>query len=157
MARLTVASYPAILMPALYEHSDPKKVKIDFSAPIGEAKPSFNNDTNAIPAPYHHHHHSRPGHDGTRDIAAAGSAKGKRVVLLRGLNYHSSHELIVRRLSEEICRMLGRFGQEKRAEGAICRLILIGDRTTRKSWGYGFVELATVEVGLICGVLAHRD
>jgi RNA-binding protein 5/10 len=134
-------------MPALYEHSDPKKVKIDYSATLSDYKPNQgNNDPSGAPTPYHHAHHTRPGHDGTRDIAAAGSAKGKRVILLRGLNYHSGHELIVRRLGEEITRMVGKRGQERWAESAICRLVLIGDRYTRKSWGYGFVELATVEV-----------
>ena len=125
-------------MPALYEHSSPRKVKIDFSAPVG----SISNDTSGShSAPTYQ---ARPAHDGMRDIGSPGN--GQRVLLLRGLNYHSKGDEIVWRLSQEIARLVGKVGREKEAEGTICRLVLIVDRAARSSWGYGFVELATPEV-----------
>lgn len=132
-------SFPSILMPALYEHSDPKKVKIDFSTPLGVP----NNET-GIPQPGIQHHHGRPPQDGMRDIGPAGA--GKRVLLLRGLDYHASSTDVLRRLAQEIARMLGKVGREKEAEKAVCRSVVMIDRAGRSSWGFGFVELATADV-----------
>jgi RNA-binding protein 5/10 len=120
-------------MPALYAHSEPRKVKIDFSQPI-------NNDYSSSVV------HVKPGSDGMRDIGSAGG--GNRVLLLRGLNFHSTGEDLVHRLGQEIARMVGKQGREHEAESAICRVALVIDRETRSKWGFAFIELATTEVSM---------
>lgn len=130
-------------MPALYSHSVPKKVKIDFSS---EPRP--------YERPIVHHQqrsdeqqelvHTIPGHDGMRDIGPPGG--GKRVLLLRGLDPESSANGVIRRIAEEVARLVGKIGREREAEGTICRVVLIVDRYSHESWGYAFVELATSEV-----------
>lgn len=124
-----------MLMPALYAHSEPRKVKVDFSTPPadGQGGPPV--------------HHVKPGSDGMRDIGPP--SPGNRVLLLRGLNFHSSGEDIIRRVSQEIARMLGKVGREKEAEKAICRVALVVDRETGSKWGFAFVELATTEVSFL--------
>ena len=135
---------PNHLMPALYEHSEPRKVKIDFSASqAGSNAPEgvFRDATEAHP--------TRPGHDGMRDIGSPGD--GNRVLLLRALNYHSTMSEIAIRLGQEIARMMGKRAQVETAQRAICRLVAIRDQSStdnssRSSWGYCFVELATSKV-----------
>ena len=83
-----------------------------------------------------------------RDIGAPGG--GKRVLLMRGMNYHTTGEEMIRRLSHEIARLVGKPGRERDAETAIVRVVRIVDRETRNSWGFGFVELATPEVSFSC-------
>ena len=131
-------------MPALFEHSSPKKVKVDFSTPLGTpADPS----SSQIPQWSIGHHPGRPPSDGMRDIGSPGG--GKRVLLLRGMNYHSTGEEVIRRFSQEIARLVGKVGRERDAETAIVRVVRIVDRESRSSWGFGFVELATPEVSLV--------
>lgn len=117
-------------MPALHAHSEPRKVKIDFSQPSGSENAGV--------------FHAKPGSDGMRDIGHAGA--GNRVLLLRGLNFHSSGEDIVKKLGQEIARMVGKQGREKEAEATICRVALVVDRETKSKWGFAFVELVTAEV-----------
>nr|XP_019049931.1 hypothetical protein I302_00351 [Kwoniella bestiolae CBS 10118]OCF28861.1 hypothetical protein I302_00351 [Kwoniella bestiolae CBS 10118] len=132
-------NHPAVLMPALYSHSDPRKVKIDFSAT--QAPQSHDGQSQ----PYiHQPTYARPGHDGMKDIGVFGA--GKRVLLLRGLDASTTSQDIVSRMSEEIARMMGKVGREIAAESTIVRAVLIVDRSVRSSWGYAFVELATSEL-----------
>lgn len=130
-------------MPALFEHSDPKKVKIDFSTPLGTpADPS--NSRGGQWTGVHHANPGRPLSDGMRDIGSPGG--GKRVLLLRSMNFHTSGEEMIRRFSHEIARLVGKVGRERDAEKAIVRVVRIIDLASRSSWGFGFVELATPEV-----------
>ncbi|TXT11024.1 hypothetical protein VHUM_01775 [Vanrija humicola] len=124
-------------MPALYSHSDPKTVKIDFAgaradsnrgAP-GGAAPAFA----ATPR----------GHDGMRDIGSPG--EGQRVLLLRHLDQGTYAGEVTRRLAEEISRMIGK-GSERDAEAAISRVVMITDRGTSEPWGFAFVEVVTPEL-----------
>ena len=87
-----------------------------------------------------------------RDIGPPGG--GKRVLLLRSLNYSTTGEEVVRRMSHEIARLAGKVGREREAESAICRVVVVVDRTSRNSWGFGFVELATPEVSSSLTVFA---
>jgi len=123
-------------MPALHAHSDPRKVKIDFAAP--QAEMPGRSDFGP------HVQHVKPGSDGMRDIGTPGG--GNRVLLLRSLNFRTSGEEIIRRLGQEIARMLEKGGREKEAEGAICRVAVVIDKETKSRWGFAFVELATTEV-----------
>jgi hypothetical protein len=52
---------------------------------------------------------------------------------------------VVRRLAEEITRMLGR-GTQRDAEACISRVAMIVDRASAISWGFAFVELVTPEL-----------
>ncbi|KAL1410167.1 hypothetical protein Q8F55_004172 [Vanrija albida] len=134
--RFVSANFPTITMPALYTHSDPKTVKIDFAgsradshrAPGGAAPPF-----SAAPR----------GHDGMRDIGSPG--EGQRVLLLRHLDQGTSAGEVTRRLAEEISRMIGK-GSERDAEAAIARVVMITDRGTTAPWGFAFVELVTPEL-----------
>ncbi|WVQ94318.1 hypothetical protein IAU59_001397 [Kwoniella sp. CBS 9459] len=137
-------NHPAVLMPALYAHSEPRKVKIDFSAP--QPPPSQSSAHHEQPAQSYTPPpmYARPGHDGMRDISTPGD--GKRVLLLRGLDSNTTAKDVILRISQEVARMMGRTGQEAAAESAIVRVILIVDRFARSSWGYAFVELSTAEL-----------
>lgn len=126
-------------MPALYAHSDPRKVKIDFSTP--QQNPHSGHGSYQSAPMY-----VRPGHDGMRDIGSPGG--GKRVLLLRGLDSMTTPDEVIRRIGQEIARMVGKQGRESEAESSIVRVVLIVDKSARSSWGYGFVELATSEVSL---------
>ncbi|ORY25257.1 hypothetical protein BCR39DRAFT_292207 [Naematelia encephala] len=132
-------NWPAVLMPALYAHSDPRKVKIDFSTPQGVP-----NDSSAQTVGPSSFRYDRPLSDGMRDIGPPGP--GKRVLLLRGLDYHASANEVARRLGQEVARMLGKQGREREAEKTVCRVVLIVDRESRSSWGFAFVELVTAEL-----------
>lgn len=132
-------------MPALYEHSDPRKVKIDFAAaqpgPGGPPQPVPYHDSSAQPL-------LPPRHDGAKDIGPFGG--GNRVLLLQGLDWGTGGEEIIRRLSYEIARMLGKTGREREAELSICRVALIRDKSGfKKNWGFAFVELITAEVSFL--------
>ncbi|WVQ73895.1 hypothetical protein IAR50_003476 [Cryptococcus sp. DSM 104548] len=118
-------NYPTIQMPALHAHSEPRNVKIDFSAPP--------------PVTY-----SRPAHDGTRDIGVAGG--GKRVLLIRGLTHSTTSADVIYAVSKEIARMMGRQGMESKAESTIVRTVMIVEKGSRNSWGFAFVELASGEL-----------
>jgi RNA-binding protein 5/10 len=128
-------------MPALFAHSDPKKVKIDFSTPLGAPADPSNSHGGQWSGG---HHAGRPPSDAMRDIGSPGG--GKRVLLLRGMNYHTTGEEVMRRISHEIARLVGKVGRERDAETAIVRVVRIVDREARNIWGFGFVELATPEV-----------
>ena len=126
-------SFPAVLMPALHEYSEPRKVKIDFSASMtGSNAPGGSSSGSYAP---------RPGHDGLRDVGSG--ANNNRVLLLRGLNYYSTPAEIIARLGQEIARLVGNTARPAQGEKTICRLVLMLDKNARTSWGYGFVELAT--------------
>ncbi|WWC68946.1 uncharacterized protein I206_102882 [Kwoniella pini CBS 10737] len=133
-------NYPAVLMPALYSHSNPRKVKIDFSA-TQSSSTSHGNDGQSY---QHQPQYVRPAHDGMKDIGTFGG--GKRVLLLRGLDASTTANDLISRMSQEIARMMGKVGKEIAAESSIVRVILIVDRNVRSSWGYAFVELATAEL-----------
>ncbi|WWD16770.1 hypothetical protein CI109_101202 [Kwoniella shandongensis] len=137
------ANFPAILMPALYAHSEPRKVKINFSATQAQSGPSQNTYEQPNVQLYQPLY-ARPAHDGMRDIGSPGG--GKRVLLLRGLDSGTTANEVVSRMSQEIARMMGKIGREIAAEGTIVRVVLILDRAARSSWGYGFIELATAEL-----------
>lgn len=130
-------NFPTVLMPALYAHSDPRKVKIDFSTP--QQNPHSGHGSYQSAPVY-----VRPGHDGMRDIGSPGG--GKRVLLLRGLDSMTTTDEVIRRIGQEIARMVGKQGRESEAESSIVRVVLIVDKSARSSWGYGFVELATSEL-----------
>ncbi|ODN80821.1 hypothetical protein L202_02970 [Cryptococcus amylolentus CBS 6039] len=119
-------NYPTIQMPALHAHSEPRNVKIDFSAPPPGG------------------HYQRPAHDGTRDIGVAGG--GKRVLLVRGLTSSTTSSDVIYAVSKEIARMMGRQGQESKAESTIVRTVMIVEKGLRSSWGFTFVELASSEL-----------
>ncbi|KAK8861328.1 hypothetical protein IAR55_002147 [Kwoniella newhampshirensis] len=136
------ANFPAVLMPALYAHSDPRKVKINFSATQAQSGPY--SQAYEQPVISHQPQYVRPGHDGMRDIGPPGG--GKRVLLLRGLDSGTTADEVSKRMSQEIARMMGKIGREIAAESTIVRTVLIVDRTARSSWGYGFIELATSEL-----------
>lgn len=120
-------------MPALFAHSEPRRVKIDFagSRPDQESGPP-------PPVPQ-----TGARHDGTRDIGQPGG--GSRVLLLRGLDPGTYAGEVVRRLAEEIVRMLGK-GSQLDAEACISRVAIIVDRASLLSWGFAFVELVTPEL-----------
>ncbi|WVO17927.1 hypothetical protein L204_105625 [Cryptococcus depauperatus] len=131
-------NFPAILMPALYAHSTPRKVKIDFSTPFQNPHPS------GFDTRHHGTAYVRPGHDGMRDIGTPGD--DKRVLLLRGLDSLTTSGEVIYRSSQEIARMVGKQGQEIEAGKTIVRVVLIVDKSARSNWGYAFVELATSEL-----------
>lgn len=79
----------------------------------------------------------RQGNDGTRDI---GNTQAP-VVLLRGLDYSSSPEVIAQGL-----RMSA--GQGKEGAKGMTRVILIKDKYTGASWGFGFAEFVDVQVSM---------
>lgn len=138
-------------MPALFEHSEARKVKIDFSKPVGPpAGPGgAGTGAQAQSADYHQTNDIAPAkrHDGTRDIGPPGG--GKRVLLLRMLDWNTRGEEIIRRLSQEIARMIGKQGKEQDVKKSIVRVAMIHDKAGRgASWGFAFVELVTNEVGL---------
>ncbi|WWC87543.1 uncharacterized protein L201_002433 [Kwoniella dendrophila CBS 6074] len=134
-------NYPAVLMPALYAHSNPRKVKVDFSAT--SAPPTQSND--GASQPYiHQPQYVRPAHDGMKDIGVFGA--GKRVLLLRGLDASTTAADLTTRMSQEIARMMGRVGREIAAESTIVRIVMIVDKSARSSWGFAFIELATAEL-----------
>ena len=87
-------------MPALFAHSEPKKVKIDFSTPLGTPADPAREQIAYPQGSGGHSHPGRPPSDGMRDIGSPGG--GKRVLLLRGMNYHTSGEEVIRRFSHEI-------------------------------------------------------
>lgn len=136
-------------MPALYAHSEARRVKIDFSTPVGVPNPSVSTtapqaDYNEPPADF------APArrHDGTRDIGTPGG--GKRVLLLRMLDWSTRGDEIIWRLAQEITRMTGKQGRENEAEQCIVRVATIHDKVGRgASWGFAFVELVTTEVSRI--------
>ncbi|ORX36419.1 hypothetical protein BD324DRAFT_628787 [Kockovaella imperatae] len=132
-------NFPAVLMPALYAHSDPRKVKIDFSATLTGSNAADSGSSANATARF-----PQPGDDGMRDIGPPGG--GNRVLLLRGLSHHSTPGEISFRVGEEIARLVGRPGQGDEAQRAVVRLVSIVDRAARNSWGYCFVEFATVEL-----------
>lgn len=119
-------------MPALFAHSEPRRVKIDFagSRTEHEGGPPPVQQTGAR-------------HDGTRDIGQPGG--GSRVLLLRGLDPGTYAGEVVRRLAEEITRMLGK-GSQRDAEACIARVVMVVDRASSISWGFAFVELVTPEL-----------
>lgn len=77
----------------------------------------------------------RQGNDGTRDIGNTQSP----VVLLRGLDYSSSLEVIAQGL-----RMSA--GPGKEGAKGMTRVMLIKDKYTGASWGFGFAEFIDVQV-----------
>lgn len=79
-----------------------------------------------------------------RDVGPMGD--GNRVLVLRQLDAGSYGEAVIKRISEEIAKLLGRNGQEKLAEQAIQRVVTIVDKAGSQSWGICFVELVTTEV-----------
>ncbi|BEI87992.1 uncharacterized protein CcaverHIS019_0107100 [Cutaneotrichosporon cavernicola] len=123
-------NYPHVTMPALFGHSEPRRVKIDFAGSRLEDAPA--------PAPQ-----IGARHDGTRDIGQPGG--GSRVLLLRGLDPGTYAGEVVRRLAEEVIRMLGK-GTQRDAEACISRVAMIVDRASAISWGFAFVELVTPEL-----------
>jgi RNA-binding protein 5/10 len=126
-------------MPALYAHSQAHKVKIDFSAPLGASA-----SNGAGPIDISTLEPARR-HDGTRHIGQPGG--GKRVLLLRMLDWNTRGEEIIWRISQEIARLLHKQGEDKEAEGCIVRAATIQDKAGRgASWGFAFVELVTPEV-----------
>lgn len=136
---LTLASFPTITMPALYTHSDPKTVKIDFAGARADSHRAPGSGGGAAP-PFS----ATPrGHDGMRDIGAPG--EGQRVLLLRHLDQGTYSGEVTRRLAEEISRMIGK-GSERDAEAAISRVVMITDRDSSAPWGFAFVELVTPEL-----------
>jgi RNA-binding protein 5/10 len=126
-------------MPALYAHSEPRKVKVDFAA-------THANDASTYAPPPPRETTMRVPHDGMRDIGAPGG--GKRVLLLRGVEAGTHGAEVARRLGQEIARMVGKLGREKEAETAVTRVVLIVDRSSRESWGFCFAEFATAEVSI---------
>lgn len=124
-------------MPALYAHSEARRVKIDFSAPAhGHNAADHNQGAELAPSQRH---------DGTQDMGSAGG--GNRVLLLRMLDWNTRGEVLIHRLSQEIARMLGKQGREHEAAQAIVRAATIHDMVGRNaSWGFAFVELVTAEV-----------
>jgi RNA-binding protein 5/10 len=144
---LNADSYPYIQMPALFSHSEARRVKIDFSKPVAPTGTGLNS-AQGVSADYVHSNDVAPArrHDGTRDIGPPGG--GKRVLLLRMLDWNTRGEEIIRRLSQEIARMIGKQGKEQEAQTGIVRVATIHDKTGRgASWGFAFVELVTTEVG----------
>ena len=138
-------SYPFIQMPALFAHSEARKVKIDFSKPVAHAV----GPTGAQGQSYDYHPSNdiTPArrHDGTRDIGPPGG--GKRVLLLRMLDWNTGGDEIIRRLAQEITRMIGKQGKELEAQRSIIRVATIHDKVGRgSSWGFAFVELVSNEV-----------
>lgn len=136
-------------MPALYAHSEARRVKIDFSKPVGVS----NTATGGLAASAAYVEYGAPAdfaaparrHDGTRDIGTPGG--GKRVLLLRMLDWDTRGDEITWRLSQEIARMIGKQGRGKEAEQCIVRVVTIHDKVGRgASWGFAFVELVTTEV-----------
>lgn len=126
------ASYPNVTMPALFAHSEPRRVKIDF------AGSRTDHEGGPLPIPQ-----TGARHDGTRDIGQPGG--GQRVLLLRGLDPGTYAGEVVRRLAEEIVRMLGK-GSQRDAEACISRVAMVVDRASSISWGFAFVELVTPEL-----------
>jgi RNA-binding protein 5/10 len=122
-------------MPALYAHSEPRKVRIDYAAPPSSAPEGHQAGYQAPPA------QSSRGHDGMRDVGQPGG--GKRVLLSR-----THGDEVVRRVAQEIARLLGKQGSEKQAEAAISRVVMVVDRVGSMSWGLSFVELVTAEVSV---------
>ncbi|KLT41040.1 hypothetical protein CC85DRAFT_329392 [Cutaneotrichosporon oleaginosum] len=123
-------NFPHVTMPALFAHSEPRRVKIDFAGSRLDDAPT--------PVPQ-----LGARHDGTRDIGQPGG--GSRVLLLRGLDPGTYAGEVVRRLAEEITRMLGK-GTQRDAEACISRVVMIVDRASAISWGFAFVELVTPEL-----------
>lgn len=131
---------PTVSMPALYGHSEPKRVKIDYAGNKEERDRGG------------HHGHSHGGHapvqsgmqmhDGTRDIGAPGA--GGRVLLVRGLDPGTYVGEVTRRFADEIARLLGK--DVRQAETTITRVVMINDRATGNPWRYAFVELASPEL-----------
>lgn len=73
--------------------------------------------------------------DGTRDI---GNTQAP-VVLLRGLDFSSSLEMIAQGLRASA-------GPGKEGAKGMVRVILIKDKYTNASWGFAFVEFVDVQV-----------
>lgn len=73
--------------------------------------------------------------DGTRDI---GNTQAP-VVLLRGLDFSSSPEMIAQGLRASA-------GPGKEGAKGMVRVILIKDKYTNASWGFAFVEFVDVQV-----------
>lgn len=130
---------PTVSMPALYGHSEPKRVKIDYAG---------NKDERDRGGHSHGHgghaaaHSGMQVHDGTRDIGAPGA--GGRVLLVRGLDPGTYVGEVTRRFADEIARMLGK--DVRQAETTITRVVMINDRATGNSWRFAFVELASPEL-----------
>lgn len=82
-----------------------------------------------------------------RDVGPMGG--GNRVLVLRQLDAGTRAEAVIKRVSEEIAKLLSRAGQEALAEQAIHRVVMIVDKAGGQGWGICFVELATTEVGAI--------
>lgn len=53
---------------------------------------------------------------------------------------------VIRRLSEEIARLVDKPSLTRTAEETITRVVMIVDRASSQSWGMCFVELATADV-----------
>lgn len=130
LVNITNTSYPHVTMPALFAHSEPRRIKVDFAGSRLDDAPA--------PAPQ-----MGARHDGTRDIGQPGG--GSRALLLRGLDPGTYAGEVVRRLAEEITRMLGK-GTQRDAEACISRVAMIVDRGSAISWGFAFVELVTPEL-----------
>jgi RNA-binding protein 5/10 len=122
-------------MPALHVRSEPKKVRIDFAAP---------RDASTIVHSHIPPQSARLPHDGMRDVGPMGG--GNRVLVLRQLDAGTRGDAVIRRISEEIAKLLSRVGEEATAAHAINRVVPIFDRAGGQSWGICFVELATSEV-----------
>lgn len=131
-------------MPALYAHSEPKKVRIDFQVIFEQPAPP---PQTQYQPPVNNHfppQSARAPHDGMRDVGTA--AGGNRVLLLRQLDSGTHGDAIIRRIAEEISKILMKPGEEKLGEMAINRVVMIVDKNQGGGWGMCFVELVTAEV-----------
>lgn len=128
---------PTVSMPALYGHSEPKRVKIDYAGNKEERDRGGHHGHGHAPA-----HSGMQVHDGTRDIGAPGA--GGRVLLVRGLDPGTYVGEVTRRFADEIARMLGK--DVRQAETTITRVVMINDRATGNPWRFAFVELASPEL-----------
>ncbi|KAK4685451.1 hypothetical protein P7C73_g4697, partial [Tremellales sp. Uapishka_1] len=138
-------SQPTITMPAMTEHFEAKRVKIDYATPQiggGEGAGSYGYSGNAYGGG------NRP-HAGERDIGKADG--GNRVLLLSQLDPGTSAQEILRRLGEEIARLVGKEGRGREAEATVARVVSIVHRESRNSWGFAFIELVTSQ--LACALL----
>jgi RNA-binding protein 5/10 len=133
--RFVEDNYPSILMPALYAQSEPKRVRIDFAAPLArDTVTDVRQKNGQVP------------HDGMRDVGTP--ANGNRVLLLRQVDPSATLEMVSERIAQEIARLVGRPGETTQSCEAIERIVAISDKAEGWSWGIYFVELATADLAI---------
>jgi hypothetical protein len=122
-ARFIDASHPHVLLP--FGDAAPRRVKVDYSSTTGAppARPTI-----ALgPA--------GEANDGMRDIAT-GASGGGRILLLRGVDGKTRWSDVMRKL-----------GEVEATKGMVRRVVgLVSREQEGSSWGFGFVELRTIEV-----------